>query len=77
MMKTISYDEYLQAKGLWSLARDYRKKVDEYGDALNKLLGFEPYSPSHISDSIFEDGDTLEDAMYRERIAVPSREPDQ
>lgn len=51
-MRKISHNVYLQALGLYTLARNHAKKTDEFNTALHDLLDVSPYG--HISDAIYE-----------------------
>jgi hypothetical protein len=55
-MKKISYDQYLQAQGLFSLMCEHADKATMFDSALGKLLGLgeEPYNyAGHISDACY------------------------
>jgi len=65
---SISYDKYLMAKGLFHLATEHRRKSSEFEHALHDLLNVDIHS--HISDAIWDDNDTLEDALKREGVEV-------
>ncbi len=54
--KKISRATYLQAFGLYTLGRKYDEKLDEVGDELTKLLGYENRNDGdagHIADSLW------------------------
>ncbi len=51
-MRQITHNIYLQALGLFTLARNHAKKTEEFRDALEKLLDVEPYG--HISDAVYD-----------------------
>ena len=67
-MKILNRDEYLKALGLWHLAKEHRQKCEEFETAMNALL--EDDNGSHASDSIWQDGDTLDAALERMKITV-------
>lgn len=53
-MRKISHNTYLQALGLYTLAKSHAKKAEEFNTALHDLLDASPYG--HISDAIYDGG---------------------
>ena len=73
MKSQITKAEYLMALGLFHLATEHRRKCGEFEKGLHELLGVDDALGSHISDAIYEDNDTLDAALKRQKITV---EPD-
>lgn len=66
--KKITRLQYLQAQGLWYMANQHHKRLDELDTELNGMLGLDEIS--HVSDSITMIGDSLDKALKREGIVV-------
>ena len=70
MKKTISYNTYLKAKGLFHLAQESCQKLSDYESAIARLVGSEDDAyAGHISDHIYNDGN-IEGALIKEGIKI-------
>lgn len=72
----INRQTYLQAVGLFTIAREHQKKCVEAEKALAALLGVKDDGGycGHLSDEIYGDGD-FNAALKREGIAIRGRKP--
>lgn len=68
-LNSISHDDYLAVKGMFTLANEHSEKAAEYDRALHKFMGEE--TGSHISDAIWGyPENTLEDALENMGIGI-------
>lgn len=72
----ISYDEYLKALALFTVAHDHYVKAGTFGEALNRIVMVEPekYPGGHVDDAIYSDDrgtvEQFDEALKREGIKV-------
>jgi hypothetical protein len=73
---TISYDEYLRALALYTVAHEAYLAAGRYGEALNRIIMVEPekYPGGHVDEAIYCDDPVstmaFNEALKREGIAV-------
>lgn len=69
---TISYDTYLKALGLFTLANEHDRKCREFQAACGALLGLE--DGSHVDDAIYSTHNAsvkdFDEALQRSKITV-------
>ena len=71
----MEYNDYLKAKGMFVLMREYIRKGDEFIAALSELLGEEAHD--HVQDTAYGyPDDELEDLLKRLEIEVPKEGKD-
>jgi len=67
----ISRSTYLQALGLFSLARKHQLKVVEFSKELDSLLNIEN---GHVSDAVYDEAKGFDEALKRDGIEVEENE---
>lgn len=75
MANDLEHSRYLQALGLFTMARRHAERADEYRNELHALLGIE--TGSHVEDAIWSGGPIdipeFDEALRREGFNVASR----
>jgi hypothetical protein len=68
-MRKISHNTYLQALGLFTLAKNHAKKAEEFEAALTEILDLAPYG--YMSDAIYDGAERdFDNALRLEEIEV-------
>lgn len=70
--KTISFDDGLRARAIFTMAADHYREGDRYTRALGKLLGYPAGDQGylgHLSDAM-GDGTTFDEALRKEGFVV-------
>jgi len=62
----ISNDTYMKAYGLFCIAHEHQRKVDEFETAMNKLLNED--NGSHLSDLIYSYDSAANQASFDEAL---------
>lgn len=70
MKKTICYNTYLKAQGLFHLVNENYRRAAQFEASLSELLGNDDDYMGHISDQAFEQGGSLDRALKLEGIKV-------
>jgi hypothetical protein len=73
--KMITRTTYLQALGLFTMAHRHRTKADEFQKELATLLGVDPHDSGHVSDAIYDDRRTFDEALKLEGFTVEGDTP--
>lgn len=73
-MKTISHDDYLKAKALFTIASEHAREAEKFEATMARLLGADPMSAGHVSDDIWSPQFGFEEALKLSGFQV---EPEQ
>lgn len=68
--KTLTRSEYLHVLGLFTIAREYHKMVDDCERAIEEIVGYKGVGGSHFGDEIYGGNDSLDSLLKRLEIKV-------